>query len=332
MKAMSSTAASRPSVLMLDPRVGHVREKSPKSCILPTFNQPRAKLMTQRGKSLPTGLFYNVFERSASILSQLISLTPLKMSNPSSEPEGALVSSINAIAPYLSKPDLVGQHVTLTPLLEEHATDLYTNLGATQDAALYKYLSGGPYTDLASFAAFIKLLGSDLTAIFPYAIISSDPNHRSNQNQKTPSAAPTPVGIITLLNINVPHRSIEIGHVLFASSLQRTTASTETVFLLMQHAFEQLHFLRVEWKCNDFNKPSARAALRLGFVFEGVFRKHMIIKGRRRDTAWFSVTDEEWESGVKMALVKWMGKANFDGEGKQKRKLEDIREALAGKQ
>lgn len=100
----------------------------------------------------------------------------------------------------------------------------------------------------------------------------------------------------------------------------------------MQQAFERLHFLRVEWKCNDFNKPSARAALRMGFVFEGVFRKHMIVKGRRRDTAWFSITDDEWESTVRKALVEWVGKDNFDAEGKQKRKLEVIREALARKQ
>lgn len=98
----------------------------------------------------------------------------------------------------------------------------------------------------------------------------------------------------------------------------------------MKYAFDDLHYLRVEWKCNNFNEPSRRAALRLGFVFEGVFRKHMIVKGRERDSAWFSVTDEEWEGEVKGSLVEWLGDGNFEG-GKQLRKLEEVRKALVHK-
>lgn len=138
------------------------------------------------------------------------------------------------------------------------------------------------------------------------------------------------MGIITYLNIVPEYRSIEIGHVLFSPLLQRTTAATESIYLLMKHAFEDLHYLRVEWKANDLNEPSKRAALRLGFVFEGVFRKHMVVKGRRRDSAWYSVTDDEWflkgKGSVKDALVKWLDASNFDGEGRQRRKLESFRE------
>lgn len=99
----------------------------------------------------------------------------------------------------------------------------------------------------------------------------------------------------------------------------------------MKHCFEDLGYRRVEWKANDLNEPSKRAALRLGFVFEGVFRKHMVVKGRNRDTAWFSVTDDEWEGSVKGGLEEWLEKSNFDGEGKQRRKLEVVRARLVGK-
>ena len=95
----------------------------------------------------------------------------------------------------------------------------------------------------------------------------------------------------------------------------------------MKHAFEDLHYLRVEWKTNSFNEPSKRAALRLGFVYEGTFRAHMVIKGRRRDTDWFSVVEEEWGL-VGKALGEWLRDGNFDGEGRQRRKLEEIRGEL----
>jgi RimJ/RimL family protein N-acetyltransferase len=130
------------------------------------------------------------------------------------------------------------------------------------------------------------------------------------------------------MNIVPSHRTIEIGHVLFSPVLQRTTAATESIYLLMKHCFEDLNYRRVEWKANDLNEPSKRAALRLGFVFEGVFRKHMVVKGRNRDTAWFSVTDDEWEGGVKGGLEKWLENANFDESGLQLRKLEEVRASL----
>lgn len=98
----------------------------------------------------------------------------------------------------------------------------------------------------------------------------------------------------------------------------------------MRHAFDHLHYLRVEWKCNTFNEPSRKAALRLGFVFEGVFRKHMVVKGRSRDSAWFSITDEEWEGGVGKALGEWLGESNFV-DGKQVRRLEEVREEVVSR-
>lgn len=253
------------------------------------------------------------------------------------EPEGPIISAGPALAPDTkatsailggSLPENCLQSVTLTPLSESHAKDLYTNLGGAENAHLYKYLPTGPYNDLESFAAHIKFL-IEGGVFFSFAILSNVPKHPTNQTPpppKDPDCAPaTAVGIICFLNVVPAHRTIEIGHVLFGPMLQRSRAATEASYLLMKHAFEDLGYRRVEWKANDLNGPSKRAALRLGFVFEGVFRKHMVIKGRNRDTAWFSVTDDEWEGTVKKALEEWLCKGNFDGEGKQKRKLEEIR-------
>jgi RimJ/RimL family protein N-acetyltransferase len=251
-----------------------------------------------------------------------------KMPTESCGPEGDFVSPTNAIAPAVDHGAIVGKHVTLTPLLESHAADLYKNLGEPQDSALYRYLPAGPFGDLLSFTSHIATISANRATLFPYAILSSDPIHRSNQDLH--SAEPTPIGIICLLNINVPNRTIEIGYVLFPSSLQRSTAATEAVSLLMKLCFDKLHYVRVEWKCNNLNEPSKRAALRLGFMFEGLFRKHMIVKGRRRDTAWFSVIDDEWNAEAGEALVEWMADENFDREGRQRRKLEVIREGLVG--
>ncbi|PMD32863.1 acyl-CoA N-acyltransferase, partial [Hyaloscypha variabilis F] len=195
----------------------------------------------------------------------------------------------------------------LRPLTQSHTKDLFANLSGPSNDHLYKYLSSGPFNDLESFTKQIQWF---IDAPDLYAT----------------AGEVTAVSIICLLNIVPSNRSIEIGHVMYAPTLQRTTAATAAYYLLMKLCFEDLHYLRVEWKCNDRNKPSERAALRLGFKYEGTFRKHMIIKGRRRDSAWFSVLDEEWNEVVGKSLEAWLGEGNFDEKGGQKRKLEDVRE------
>ena len=241
----------------------------------------------------------------------------------SDNPPGDLVSSIPALAP---KPLVLrGKHCTLTPLALEHAPDLFTNLSGLGDDSLWRYLPTGPYSDLDQFTENIKFLCQG-SPFFAFAIFSPNPKYASNKTRSTDSdSRGIPVGIITYLNIVPVHRSIEIGHVLFAKTLQRTTEATDSIYLLMKHAFDDLHYQRVEWKANNLNEPSKRAALRLGFVFEGVFRKHMVVKGRSRDSAWYSVTDDEWKGGVQAALHNWLDEANFDVEGRQKTKLEDFR-------
>ena len=206
-----------------------------------------------------------------------VQMFQLKMSN--FKPKGDLVSGPPALQPDPTR-ILVGQHsVSLIPLTEYHIPCLYESLCGLGNDQLYTYLPAGPFHTLDAFSAHVEsLLTSPI--FFPYTIMST-----SRSTSPEPQPTETPVGIITFMNIVPLHRTIEIGHVLYGTMLQRTPAATEANYLLMKYAFEELGYLRVEWKCNDWNEPSKRAATRLGFVFEGVFRKHLVVKGRRRDTA-----------------------------------------------
>ncbi len=129
-----------------------------------------------------------------------------------------------------------------------------------------------------------------------------------------------PLGLAAYLAIRPANRVIEVGSVLFSLALQRTAAATEAMYLMAQHAFEDLGYRRYEWKANALNKPSLRAAERLGFTFEGIFRQHMVVKGRSRDTAWFSITDAEWPAR-KAAMEEYLAPENFDEKGQQRQPL-----------
>jgi RimJ/RimL family protein N-acetyltransferase len=132
----------------------------------------------------------------------------------------------------------------------------------------------------------------------------------------------------TFLRIDPANGVIEIGHIHWGPLMQRKPAATEAHYLFMRHIFDDLGYRRWEWKCNNRNEPSKRAAERFGFKFEGVFRQHMIIKGENRDTAWYSIIDKEWPA-LKQAYWGWLDPANFDSDGSQKRRLEDFRKSLA---
>ena len=251
----------------------------------------------------------------------------------SHEPEGDIVTGPPALHPSsLASTFIVdsplSHDITLRPLTISHAQDLYTNVSGLFNDHLYTYLPGGPFSDLESFTKHIQWLIDEPT-FYGFSIFSSDKAHLSNQDsakeREKDNEGGTAISMICLLNIVPSNRSIEIGHVLYGPTLQRTTAATAAYYLIIKLCFEELHYQRVEWKCNDRNKPSERAASRLGFKYEGKFRKHMIVKGRRRDTSWFSVLDDEWEEYVREALELWLGEGNFDERGGQKRKLEEVR-------
>jgi len=122
------------------------------------------------------------------------------------------------------------------------------------------------------------------------------------------------------MRIEPRHRVIEVGSIVYAPSLQRTRGATEAMYLMARYVFEELGYRRYEWKCNSLNAASRRAALRLGFTFEGIFRQHMIIKGRSRDTAWYSMLDSEWPRR-KAAFERWLDVSNFNADGRQKTSL-----------
>ncbi len=135
-------------------------------------------------------------------------------------------------------------------------------------------------------------------------------------------------GAAAYLRMAPAHGVIEIGHIWFGSSLQRTAAATEAIFLLARHAFDDLGHRRLEWKCDARNAWSRRAAERFGFTFEGVFRQHMIVKGANRDTAWYAILDGEWPL-LRAGFERWLDPANFDDAGRQRTALEPRRKGSA---
>jgi RimJ/RimL family protein N-acetyltransferase len=194
----------------------------------------------------------------------------------------------------------------------QHGAALWQAL--KDDNATWAYLGYGPFADNAAFAAWLAERPK-LEDPYSYAIVTRDGRA---------------IGIATLMEIRPAMRIIEVGNIVYAPALQRTGLATEAQYLLARYVFETLGNRRYEWKCNAFNAPSRRAAERFGFTFEGFFRQHMIVKGRNRDTAWFSMLDTEWPMR-KTAFERWLAPDNFDGAGRQKVSLAALnRGTLAG--
>ncbi len=166
-------------------------------------------------------------------------------------------------------------------------------------------MAHGPFSDRAAFESHLNWMATSKDPFF-YAIV--------DQHSKQA------VGYASYLRMDLIHRVIEVGNIVYGPKLQRTAGATEAMYMMMRNAFEELGYRRYEWKCDSKNMPSRRAALRLGFQFEGIFRQHMIIKGLNRDTAWFSIVDAEWPAR-KEALERWLKAENFDEQGHQKLSL-----------
>ncbi|EQB55521.1 acetyltransferase [Colletotrichum gloeosporioides Cg-14] len=211
---------------------------------------------------------------------------------------------------------LHGRYTALVPLQPSHAKALYKHVGGEENAHLWTYLFQEPYLKYDHFEADVKKWSA-----------SEDPLYFTVMSGPLSDPSSEPVGFMTYMSIVPSHRRIEIGSICFSERIQRTRQATETFYLLMKEALEELKYHRLEWKANHLNKPSLAAADRLGFVFEGIFRKHMVIKNRRRDTAWFSITDDEWPV-VKGGLESWLSNDNFDEQGNQRRSLKQCREDI----
>jgi RimJ/RimL family protein N-acetyltransferase len=196
---------------------------------------------------------------------------------------------------------LEGRYGRLEKLEPRHAADLWAAFAGHDH--IWTYIAkDGPFANAAEFVPFLAIRAA---ADDPYAYAIVDRANRA-------------VGYVTLLRIVPDMRVIEVGHVLYSPTLQRTPLATEVQFLLARYVFETLGYRRYEWKCDALNAASRRAALRYGFIYEGTFRQFMITKeGRNRDNAWFSMLDGEWPAR-KVNFERWLAPENFTADGKQK--------------
>jgi RimJ/RimL family protein N-acetyltransferase len=206
-------------------------------------------------------------------------------------PVGEPVDGVDARPPPRTR--LEGRFVALEPLdPSRHAEPLWRAAhDKTPEASrMWTYMPYGPFGDVAEMRSWMDEIASSTDPMFLTVLAGTERE---------------PIGMASYLNIDTAMRHIELGHIWYAPRAQRSEANTETALLMMRAAFDEIGYRRVEWKCDVLNERSRAAALRLGFTFEGVFRRHMIVKGRNRDTAWFSVTDAEWP-GVRSALERWL--------------------------
>jgi RimJ/RimL family protein N-acetyltransferase len=189
-----------------------------------------------------------------------------------------------------------------------HAQSLYDGTHGADQEALWLYMSEGPFADLAAFRDYLdKRARSDDPLSF--TIIDNITNEA--------------VGHASYMRITPEHRVIEVGNIFYTPAVARKRGATEAMYLMACHAFQDLGYRRYEWKCNALNKPSRAAAQRLGFSYQGIFRQATVVKGRNRDTAWYSVIDEEWPA-LQAAYQAWLAPGNFNVLGKQRMRLSSL--------
>jgi RimJ/RimL family protein N-acetyltransferase len=198
----------------------------------------------------------------------------------------------------------VGRYCSVVPLTEAHATDLFAVCAGDGNDALWEHMSDGPFPGPEEFAGWVARTAADPASV---AVAVTGRSGRA-------------LGVARFLRIDRAHGVVEVGGIVWGRSLQRTTAATEAVHLMAAHVLDDLGYRRLEWKCDSRNAGSRAAALRLGFRHEGVFRNHMVVKGRSRDTAWYAITAEEWAT-VSAAHRRWLDPANFDAAGAQREPL-----------
>lgn len=209
-------------------------------------------------------------------------------------------------APPPERITIRGRYVTIAPLDPElHGESLWAGTGGLHNSALWDYMPDGPFPERAAFDAHLRAKSASPDPKF-FAIIDN--------------ASGEAIGHASLMRIDTKNRVIEVGGIMYSPRLKRSPGGTEAMYLLARYVFDDLGYRRYEWKCNALNAPSRGAALRYGFRFEGIFRQHMIIKGRNRDTAWFSMLDSEWPAR-KQAFEDWLRAENFDENGAQRQPL-----------
>jgi RimJ/RimL family protein N-acetyltransferase len=203
-----------------------------------------------------------------------------------------------------------GRYVRLEPLdAARHGEGLFEASSVVDAGERFRWLPDFPPQTRADFQPWLDKVQASEDPLF-FTVIDK--------------ASGRIAGRQTLMRIDAANGVIEIGNIYWGPIISRRPAATEAQYLFMKYAFDTLGYRRYEWKCNNANLPSKRAAERFGFQFEGIFRQHLVVKGENRDTAWYSVIDTEWPA-LKRAYDAWLDPANYDAEGNQKRRLEDFR-------
>jgi RimJ/RimL family protein N-acetyltransferase len=211
--------------------------------------------------------------------------------------------------PLPPRAPLAGRYATLEPLERRHAAELWQAAQGADES--WAYLGHGPFASEDAMARFIgEFAGADERMVWAVR----------------PRASGVVSGWLALLDIQPRNASIEVGSIWFSPRLQRTSAATEAIYLLLHMAADELGYRRLVWKCNALNAPSKRAAERLGFTYEGRHRAHMVVKGRLRDTDWYSIVQNEWPR-CRNALEAWLDPANYGSDGVPKRGLAALRGA-----
>jgi RimJ/RimL family protein N-acetyltransferase len=210
------------------------------------------------------------------------------------------------------KRPLEGALVLLEPLdPDRHGPALYAASHEDDEARLvWTYLPDGPFEDLVAFRQWATRMAMEPDRVF-FAF----------RDRRTGRLG----GMANYFDIHPAMGSLEIGYIWFAPFLQQTRQATEALYLMLRHAFDELNFRRVQWRCNALNEKSRAAAARLGFTFEGVFFQHMIVKRRNRDTAWYSMLDHEWPR-IRANFERWLAPSNFDAQGRQISSLRRLNE------
>jgi RimJ/RimL family protein N-acetyltransferase len=211
--------------------------------------------------------------------------------------------------PWPPRTALEGRYCRIEPFdPERHTTDLFDAFAQEPEGRLWTYMPYGPFPSFESFRDFMR-----------GHFCGPDPLCHAIAEQRSGRAA----GVASYMRIDPAMGTIEVGSIAYAPRLQKTTAATEAMYLMMRRAFDELRYRRYEWKCDALNASSRQAAVRLGFRFEGIFRQAVVYKGRNRDTAWYSIIDREWPA-LNAAFEQWLDPHNFGPDGHQRRRLSDL--------
>lgn len=219
------------------------------------------------------------------------------------QPVGASLAGWSA-RPAPPRTPMAGRYCRVEPLeAARHAAQLHAANGKDPEGRNMTYLFSEPFTRFDDYRGWVDEVSRTDDPLF-HAVVDA--------------ASESAVGVAAFMRIDRPNGVIEIGHINFSPPLQRTTASTEAIFLMLRRAFDELGYRRCEWKCDSLNAPSRVAAARLRFRFEGIFRQAVVYKERNRDTAWYSIVDTEWPA-LRDAFERWLAPSNFEGEGQKVR-------------